>query len=253
MISAEMPSVFMSIGIWTRKENSSGCDSRSSYFTRRRRRSASTVGLQFDGFLRSNLEDELFTGARLERLDDPEDTHQKDRGEHRQAVDAHPAPKPNRQRRQHDSGILGIVDLGAVAHEAGRTHDAEGAGQAGAHHDHDQRTDDRQDDLRLHHLRRSLGRAPAARPQGECRPKQGRERKRDERVKIDLPRSKRLVMHGVERFGGQRIVRLICLRSRQGGRLRTHGGAGGYHRQQHEHEPCQDREQNRSGVAAHVR
>ena len=103
-----------------------------------------------------------------------------------------PRSKADCQRRQHDAGVLRIVDLGAVAHESRGADDAERAGEARADDDHDERADNREDDLRLHDRERSLWGAPASRPQRERRAQHRGKRQRHEGVEIDFPRAKRL-------------------------------------------------------------
>ena len=45
------------------------------------------------------------------------------------------------QGREHDHGVLGILDLGAIANEVRRAHDAERARQAVPTTKHDERAD----------------------------------------------------------------------------------------------------------------
>ena len=103
-----------------------------------------------------------------------------------------PRPQPDGQRRQHDAGILRVLDLCAVAHESCSPDNAERAGQARADDDHDERADNREDDLRLHDGGRPLRGAPPSRPQRQRRPQGGGQGKRHERVEIDFPRTERL-------------------------------------------------------------
>ena len=99
---------------------------------------------------------------RLERLDDPQQRQDEHRREHRQQPDADAGRQADRQRRQHDAGILRIVDLRAVAHQPGGADDAERARQAGADHQHHDGADDGEDDLRLDDRRLALRRAAGA-------------------------------------------------------------------------------------------
>ena len=103
----------------------------------------------------------------------------KQRADHREAVEADAGRQADRQRAQHHDRVLGIVDLRSIANQVGGADDAERARQAGADHQHDQRADDGEDDLRLHDGRLALGRAVAARPQREHGAQQRRERQTD--------------------------------------------------------------------------
>ena len=91
----------------------------------------------------------------------------------------HPSGEPDRQRAQHDDGVFRVVNLRAIANEVGGADDAEGARQAGADDEHDERADNGQHDLGLHHGWLPYRRAAPPRPQGEHGAKAGSEREPD--------------------------------------------------------------------------
>ena len=94
-------------------------------------------------------------------------------------VQADAAGQADRQRRQHDAGVLGVLDLGAVAHQPGGADHAEGARQVGADDQHHDRADDRQDDLGLDDGGLARRRAAPPGPQREHRAEQRRQRQAD--------------------------------------------------------------------------
>ena len=96
-------------------------------------------------------------------------------------VEADAGGQADGQRGEHDAGVLGILDLRAVANQAGRADHAERARQVGADHHHHDGADDRQDDLRLDDGRLARRRAAAPGPQRQRRAEQRGERQPDER------------------------------------------------------------------------
>ena len=112
-----------------------------------------------------HLQREQLRRLGLERLDDPQQRQDEDGREHREQPHADAGRQADRQRRQHDAGILGIVDLRPVAHQPRGADDAERAREAGADDQHHDGADDGEDDLRLDDRRLALRRAFAARPQ----------------------------------------------------------------------------------------
>ena len=93
------------------------------------------------------------------------------RAENRQPVQTDPRGEPDRQRAQHDDRVFRVVNLRAIANEVGRADDAEGARQAGADDEHDERADDGQHDLGLHHGWLPHRRAAPPRPQASTVPR----------------------------------------------------------------------------------
>ena len=118
--------------------------------------------------------------AALERLDDPEREDQEGRGKYGDRVQADAGGQPDRQRGQHDAGVLRVFNLGSIAHQVGRADDAEGARQTGADDQHDDGADDRQDDLGLDHRRLPRRRALALGAQRQCRAERGGQRQTDQ-------------------------------------------------------------------------
>ena len=112
--------------------------------------------------------------------------HSSAEDEHRRERREQPQPdaggQADRQRRQHDAGILGVVDLGAVAHQPRGADDAERAREAGADDQHHDRADDGEDDLRLDDRRLALRRAAAPRPEREHARQAGGDRQPRQRV-----------------------------------------------------------------------
>jgi hypothetical protein len=116
---------------------------------------------------------------RFESLDDPEAKDDKQRADRGEAVQANPRGEARRQGAQHHDGVLRVVDLRPIANQVGGADDAERASQAGADHQHDQRANHGEDDLRLHHGGLPFRRAAAARPQRQHRTQQRGQRKTD--------------------------------------------------------------------------
>ncbi len=73
-------------------------------------------------------------------------------------------------------GVLRILDLRPVAHEAGGADDAERAREAGPDDEHHDRADDRQDDLGLNHGHLPWRRAPSPRPERQHARQRSRQR-----------------------------------------------------------------------------
>ena len=92
-----------------------------------------------------------------------------------------PTRQADRQRAQHHHGVLRILDLRSVANQVGGADDAEGARQAGADDQHDQRADDGQDDLRLDDGGLPDRRAPPARAERQRGAEHRRQRQPSQR------------------------------------------------------------------------
>ena len=88
----------------------------------------------------------------------------------------------DRQRRQHDAGVLRVLDVRAVAHEAGGADDAEGARQVGADDQHHDGADDGEDDLGLDDRDLARRRAAPLRPERQHGAEPGRQRQAQEGV-----------------------------------------------------------------------
>ena len=129
-----------------------------------RRSSCSIPAFEVGRVLGFHLEHQEPRRLRLEVFDDPQHQHDEHRAEDGQQVQADAGRQADRQRGQHHAGLLVVIDLGAVAHQAGSADNAERPRQAGADDEHHQCADDGEDDLRLDHRRLARGRAAAARP-----------------------------------------------------------------------------------------
>ena len=93
-----------------------------------------------------------------------------------------PQASPTASVEQHDAGVLRVLDLRAVAHQAGRADDAEGARQVAADDQHHDGGHDREDDLGLDDRDLARRRAAALRPQGQHRAERRRQRQPQQRV-----------------------------------------------------------------------
>ena len=122
------------------------------------------AALEVGGILGLYLEQQETRGLRLDRLDAPQHGDDEQGAEDGQQVEADAGGQPDGERGQHHAGVLVVLYLGAVPHQAGGTDDAERARQACADDQHDKGADDRQDDLRLDDRRIARPLAPAARP-----------------------------------------------------------------------------------------
>src|SRR5688500_13960619 len=148
--------------------------------------------------LARDLERKPLLRVRLERLEAPEERQDEGGRTHRDAIDADTGGEADGERDQHDGGVLRIVDLGAIADEIGGAENAEGPCKAGTDHQHDDRSDDRQDDLGLDDGGIPWRRPAPHRPEGERRTKDRRQGHGDQGIAPRL----RLVVAERRRLGG---------------------------------------------------